>query len=355
MYRVSSASMWTKPLRWRRQPECAAQGLTVHETIYSCPMDLDSRDWLIVIGALLIVGVLLDAWRRYRNDRRNPIRLASKSMGPGGGFARDEPDPASAELPGGGARVVVREPDQVRLQRPSPSAAPRRKEPRMEPKVEASLPSVPEPMPLQPVTEDAAPSPDEPHPQVSPAQTDVVPAAPAPAVPAEPALAAPAPAVLSPTIAPADSRPGAVPMPERDVLFVRVVSRGDGAFGGVDLARIFKECDVRVCPDRVFQRTELARGEGAVQFTVFNGTAQGVFESALDESFTTRGLGFLMRLGEPQKPLEAFDCMLETARAVAKYCDGELRDDTNSVFTQQTGEHCRERIRDFALRTRARR
>jgi cell division protein ZipA len=105
----------------------------------------------------------------------------------------------------------------------------------------------------------------------------------------------------------------------------------------------------------VFQRTELARGDGAIQFTVFNGTAQGVFDSGLDESFSTRGLGFLMRLGEPQKPLEAFDCMLETARAVAKYCDGELRDDTNSVFTQQTGEHCRERIRDFALRARARR
>lgn len=306
-------------------------------------MDLDSRDWLIVIGALLIVGVLLDAWRRYRSDRRNPIRLATKTMGPGGGFARDEPDPPSTELPGGGARVVVREPDQARPKRPAP--APRRKEPRVEPEVEAAAPRVPEQQPGQ----DAQPSVDVPEPVASSVQADVVPDAQPSSAVAEPVAATP------PPMTPAESRPGAMPMPERDVLFVRVVSRGDGGFGGVDLARIFKECDVRMGSEQVFQRTELAKGEGAVQFTVFNGTAQGVFEAALDESFTTRGLGFLMRLGEPQKPLEAFDCMLETARAVAKYCDGELRDDTNSVFTQQTGEHCRERIRDFALRARARR
>jgi len=316
-------------------------------------MDLDSRDWLIVIGALLIVGVLLDAWRRYRNDRRNPIRLARRSMGPGGGFARDEPDPASAELPGGGARVVVRDAD------PEPGPAPvarRKKEPRLEPSIEARERAAPvQDTRAQSVREQRAQEPsaqEQRNREHTAALQQSADAAPAVEefrhheVDAEPP---PAPAETT------DTQAGLSVAPQKDVLFVRVVSRGDGGFGGVDLARIFRECDVRLGAQRVFQRTELARGDGAIQFTVFNGTAQGVFDSGLDESFSTRGLGFLMRLGEPQKPLEAFDCMLETARAVAKYCDGELRDDTNSVFTQQTGEHCRERIRDFALRARARR
>ena len=326
-------------------------------------MDLDSRDWLIVIGALLIVGVLLDAWRRYRNDRRNPIRLARRSMGPGGGFARDEPDPASAELPGGGARVVVRDADPE--PRPAPVAR-RKKEPRLEPSIEARERAAP----VQGTQEQSAreqraqeqnAQEQRDHEQRDQEQRDQEPRA---ALQQSADAAAGVEDVLhheidaEPPPAPAETaapQAGLSVSPQKDVLFVRVVSRGDGGFGGVDLARIFRECDVRLGAQRVFQRTELARGDGAIQFTVFNGTAQGVFDAGLDESFSTRGLGFLMRLGEPQKPLEAFDCMLETARAVAKYCDGELRDDTNSVFTQQTGEHCRERIRDFALRARARR
>ena len=321
-------------------------------------MDLDSRDWLIVIGALLIVGVLLDAWRRYRNDRRNPIRLARRSMGPGGGFARDEPDPASAELPGGGARVVVRDADPE--PRPAPVAR-RKKEPRLEPSIEARERAAPVQGTQEQSTQEQSAREQRAQEQNAQEQIDQEQSA------ALQQSADAAPGVedvlhheidAEPPPAPAETaalQPGLSVSPQKDVLFVRVVSRGDGGFGGVDLARIFRECDVRLGAQRVFQRTELARGDGAIQFTVFNGTAQGVFDAGLDESFSTRGLGFLMRLGEPQKPLEAFDCMLETARAVAKYCDGELRDDTNSVFTQQTGEHCRERIRDFALRARARR
>lgn len=312
-------------------------------------MDLDSRDWLIVIGALIIVGVLLDAWRRYRNDRRNPIRMGRGTVGPGGGFSRDEPDTLSAELPGGGARVVERG------QEPPPERTPppRRRSSRVEPRVEPAAP------PVRTAAVDVAPAEiAEPQPVLADIPAETVVAGATPAIDAAPIL----PDVIAgepPPVRQLAPRPSPVPgvaaVPEREVLFVRVVCKGDGGFAGAELARIFKECDVRPGPQQVFQRTELARGEGAVQFTIFNGTAQGVFERELDESFTTRGLGFLMRLGEPQKPLEAFDCMLETARAVARYCDGELRDDTNSVFTQQTGEHCRERIRDFALRARGRR
>ena len=313
-------------------------------------MNLDSQDWFIVIGALLIVGVLLDAWRRYRSDRRNPIRMARKTMGPGGGFARDEVDFSGSELPVGGARVINREADPVE---PSPKPTlNRRFGARTEPRIEAA-PAVPPASVPAAVSVSAPASADElPVPSAAVAEhrafepSDAIPGVVSAAVTPEPVPPQPA-RVAAPPAAPAGA--------EQGILLIRVVSRGDGGFLGADLARIFKECDVRSAAERVYQRTELAKGEGAVQFTVFNATAQGVFETALEEGFITRGLGFLMRLGSPAKPLEAFDCMLETARAVAKYCDGELRDESNSVFTQQTGEHCRERIRDFAMRARSRR
>jgi cell division protein ZipA len=309
-------------------------------------MELDVQDWLIVIGALLIVGVLLDAYRRYRSHRRNPIRMRRLNLGPGDGFHPQESDPAAAELPSGRARVVHRDaevsPPAEVMRRPS-----ERVEPAIDPQVAADAPDLAgAPMsaeaptgrllgrrkraasrePLPPATPEPPPLPElqlQPQPQ-------------------------PSTPPLVPTPAAAESAEAA------EVIVIRVVARGEAGFLGPDLLRVFRECDVRLGPRRVFQRTEQARGEGPVQFSVINAGEQGTFQNAELDGFSTRGLGFFMRLPGPQRPLEAFDCMLETARAVARYCDGELRDDSNSAFTQQTGEHCRERISEFALRARVR-
>ncbi len=54
-------------------------------------MDLRVQDWLIAIGVLLIVGVLLDAYRRYRNERSNPIRPGQASA--------TVADPTTEEMP----------------------------------------------------------------------------------------------------------------------------------------------------------------------------------------------------------------------------------------------------------------
>jgi cell division protein ZipA len=43
--------------------------------------------------------------------------------------------------------------------------------------------------------------------------------------------------------------------------------------------------------------------------------------------------------------------MLETARVVARNLDGEMQDESHSVFTTQTAEHCRQRIREYVHRT----
>lgn len=290
-------------------------------------MELDVQDWLVVIGALLIVGVLLDAYRRYRSHRRNPIRMRRLNLGPGDGFHPQEADPVGVELPTGRARVVHRDAEPP----PAPDR-PRRGGERVEPAIGAPTPG------------------DAPPPAMSAEQPtgrgrgrrkrgEAADTAAAPPVEAPPEL---------PLAAPAE------PADAGEVVVIRVVARAEAGFRGPDLLRVFRECDVRLGPRRIFQRTEESRGEGPVQFSVINAGEPGTFEEGELEEFSTRGLGFFMRLPGPQRPLEAFDCMLETARAVARYCDGELRDDSNSAFTQQTGEHCRERISEFALRARMR-
>ncbi len=43
-------------------------------------MDLTVRDWMVIIGVLLIVAVLLDAYRRVRLDRREKVRVSLTSQ-----------------------------------------------------------------------------------------------------------------------------------------------------------------------------------------------------------------------------------------------------------------------------------
>lgn len=76
-------------------------------------MDLTVKDWLIIIGGLLAAAVLLDGYRRMRNDRRETIRVASRK-------SRDDVDEdmINPELPGGTARVIaVRESPSLHVKR----------------------------------------------------------------------------------------------------------------------------------------------------------------------------------------------------------------------------------------------
>ena len=68
-------------------------------------MELTIRDWMVIVGVLLILAVLLDAWRRVRSDRYSRVKM--KLVDPQETVAeRDEDLGWLKELPNGGARVV---------------------------------------------------------------------------------------------------------------------------------------------------------------------------------------------------------------------------------------------------------
>jgi len=268
-------------------------------------MELSVQDWLIVIGALLIVGVLLDAYRRFRSESRNPIRMKGKrSLWKVGDGFREDAEPSNTELPAGGARVRLRDQNAEAPAFEAPVRADR-----VEPRMDPGAPDVAEParVPLQhglPGT-DALPS----------RETDT-------------------------------QRGG----DGGEVVVIHVLARQAEGFAGEALLKIFQACDVRHGPMDIFHRHEEEKGSGPVQFSVASVTQPGTFDLDAMPGTSSPGLSFFMRLPGPQRPLEAFDCMLETARVVARNLDGEMRDQSHSVFTTQTAEHCRQRIRDFVHR-----
>ena len=303
-------------------------------------MELSVQDWLIVIGALLIVGVLLDAFRRYRNESRNPIRMSRKPgfWKLGDGF-RDDAEPPTlpnAELPGGGARVRDRGSNGYDNRGTEDFAAP--------PPARVALR-------VEPVI--------EPEPEPESAQV-IAPARPRRDTPPEQAVLPGTEPVAAPVREKREKRAkaGAAPPQETDteVVVIHVLAREPAGFPGEALLKIFHACDVRHGEMDIFHRHEQEKGQGPVQFSVANVTRPGTFDVAAMDALHLPGLSFFLRLPGPSRPLEAFDCMLETARVVARNLDGELQDESHSVFTTQTAEHCRQRIREFVHRnSRARR
>ena len=57
-----------------------------------------------------------------------------------------------------------------------------------------------------------------------------------------------------------------------------------------------------------------------------------------------------MSVPGPQQPIKAFECMVETAQCLVTNLDGEMLDESRSVMTSQTLEHCRQQLQDFERR-----
>lgn len=66
-------------------------------------MEFGPREVLVVLGALLICGIVLDGVRRMRAARRGALRGPRRQPI----FDDDAPEPLNSELPSGGARVVA--------------------------------------------------------------------------------------------------------------------------------------------------------------------------------------------------------------------------------------------------------
>ena len=81
---------------------------------------LSIRDWMILIGGMMIAAVLIDAVRRYWHERRAEIKLNARIERASPLSNDDEAFNLLTELPNGGARVVQRDDLQIDQQAAAP-------------------------------------------------------------------------------------------------------------------------------------------------------------------------------------------------------------------------------------------
>ncbi|WP_210643637.1 MULTISPECIES: cell division protein ZipA [unclassified Pseudomonas] len=275
-------------------------------------MEIGLREWLIVIGIIVIAGILFDGWRRMRGGKGKLKFRLDRSL------SNLPDDDGNAELLGP-PRVLDthKEPQLDEHDLPSMSAPAR--EPRESGSKRGKRNSEPSQGDLNLNLDlDGGPSfssrdddfPDEN--KTSGADKDQAQA--------------------------------------EEVLVISVICRDPAGFKGPALLQNILESGLRFGEMDIFHRHESMAGNGEVLFSMANAVKPGVFDLDDIDHFSTPAVSFFLGLPGPRHPKQAFDVMVAAARKLSQELNGELKDDQRSVLTAQTIEHYRQRIVEFERR-----
>ncbi len=279
---------------------------------------MDLRDWLIVIGAVIIVGILLDGFRRMRIAKRDSLKM-SRDMG--GNI--DEGDPLeedfNPELPSGGARIVSPGALESGIEQINPFS------PKVEPNVELDLP-------LGATQEDSA---------------DVLVADASSRIELESIEVKMAHAGKMDKVAEIEVNSDNSDDNHALVIVINVHATTNKGFSGIEVKKLLEACGLDHGDMSIFHRHEEDDLLSPIQFSVANAIEPGYFDPDTLEEISTPGVSFFMTLPGPKDYSKAFEYMLETAQCFARNLKGELKDENLSVMTPQTIEHCRSKIKEF--------
>ena len=129
--------------------------------------------------------------------------------------------------------------------------------------------------------------------------------------------------------------------------FIIVNVMADAVFAGQELLELLMDADMTFGEMSIFHRLN---DQGFSEFSLTNAVEPGTFEIGTMGEMSTRGITLFMRVHELAEPLHVYDEMIAVAAKVAEELGGMVLDESRSVITAQTIEHCRQDIRDFQFR-----
>jgi cell division protein ZipA len=277
-------------------------------------MEIGLREWLIVIGIIVIAGILFDGWRRMRGGKGKLKFRLDRNLS-------NLPDEdTSAELLG------------------PPRVLDTHKEPQLD---EHDLPSVS--MPARDARESGSKRGKRGHGEPSQGDLNLN------------LDLDGGPSFSSRDDFPDDTKPSHAAVEREqpqaeEVLVISVICRDAAGFKGPALLQNILESGLRFGEMDIFHRHESMAGNGEVLFSMANAVKPGIFDLDDIDHFSTPAVSFFLGLPGPRHPKQAFDVMVAAARKLSQELNGELKDDQRSVLTAQTIEHYRQRIVEFERR-----
>lgn len=282
--------------------------------------DFAMQEVLTVVIVLLIVGVVLDGIRRMRQSRRDSIKM-SRNMGVG--MNGESEGNFSSELPNGGARISLRDPNETS------TVSKARKIP------EQVTLNLDEQVPMLMDSVGAADDVNS-HGGFDSARV-------------EPSFTATeTSAATTSSFDDAELDDDKAPVEPEEVVIINVMAPSGYRFHGEDLLKVLLDNGMRFGTMNIFHRHLESDGSGEILFSMANMVMPGTFDLDEMSSFETPGVSFFLTLPIEADSLLAFEAMVSTTSALCSVLGGELKDENRSVMTQQTVEHCRQRVKDFS-------
>lgn len=283
-------------------------------------MEFDLRELLLMFGPLFIAAVLLHGYWRMRNNR-NDLKMALDTTylsKPGENGGSDDLSMFKAELPNGGARVIRAQP-KIPEGKDVPVL--------MEPVERVVDEAIPEEV-LQEALQEGAEI----------ARVDDL----------EKALDEGFEVVSLETGDALDERPAKAP-PARKIdqpeLFIVInVMSDEEFFDAPGLLETLVEAQMTHGDMNIYHRLD---DNGFSEFSLTNAVEPGTFDPNDINSLRTPGVTMFMRVHELADPCHVYEALLEVATSIAEELGGTIQDQSRSVMTSQTIEHCRQEIRDF--------
>lgn len=178
---------------------------------------------------------------------------------------------------------------------------------------------------------------DEPEPQISP---DV----------AEPVIEAPVVAEAAPEVAahedPAEEAAEVESPAPQKIVTLRVVAKNKGAFPGDELILALRGIGMRSGKFGIYHRYD-GNDESRTVFSAASLVEPGSFDLKNIKEQQIPGISFFMVVPGPLDGAEAFDLMIQAARALTQTLNGELLDETGSTLSIQRERYMREEVIQF--------
>ena len=334
------------------------------------------REWLTVIIVLLIAGILLDGVRRMRQSRRENIKMSSDKVDE---IDDVEAEASNSEFPTGGARVagyrdeddasylkdvfrqnyleskktvaVQREPEQVDMNLEfagesgiePPAQDPALGDLNVADDFDLDGLSKPRARARDPETEPPPNVISEPRQQPKPARSVST---------SSPGSSSSASTASSGSGEAEDYQEDEYNEDEHEVIIINVMAPQGYVFEGELLLKALTAQGMRFGHMDIFHRHQSDDGRGGILFSMANMVKPGTFDLSDMESFCTPGVCLFLNLPIESDSLAAFRVMTKIAKALAADLGGELKDENRSVMTQQTIEHCRQRVIEFDRKQR---
>ncbi len=155
--------------------------------------------------------------------------------------------------------------------------------------------------------------------------------------------AEPAPAGFDEAPEPTEEGPAESP---QKIVTLRLVAKGGAAFKGDDLILSLRGIGMRHGKFGIFHQYD-GNDESRTVFSAASLVEPGSFDLANIKEQEIPGISLFLVLPGPIEGVDAFDRMMNAARAIAQTLDGELLDESGSTLSIQRERYMREEVIQF--------